>query len=691
MSASPFAFLRGAAAIMAEDFAEPARDRHPAGHLRRRPPGQLRLLRLARAGPGLRPQRLRRGAPRGVGVGPAPAGRERLDGRAAERLGRGRSAATRWPAACAPTATTSRTWPSSRCWNAPTSGVDLDRLRGAATDPATAARDRAGGAPRPPQDQRPRAAPVHRGRRDGRRPADRRGPAADHPAGRRPSTSGSSSPSTATCARCPPHWARVLGGYRVVDIAHKVVGVGSVGLRAYVALLRGQQPATTCCSCSSSRPGGRWSARFVHGDQAWHAHQGQRVVEYQQALQTVSDPLLGWTTVGDRQYYVRQFRDMKGAVVVDGLDAAALADYAGVCGLLLAKGHARTSGASMIAGYLGALGQGGRRAVPVRPPLRRPDRARPRRACSTRSAAASCRPNPGSDRQHAARTGDPMIHSARGVSRKRWRAEHTGTLARTATPRSRDVATDTDPRTTAPEHSTSRALEGRCPRAPCPARVRAATAPWSWSRTATGSRARTRPGTEDAGLGGPAGPAARAGSCAATPTAGREPPRPPPAPGARALLLRPGTPASARQEQKRRPHVVAARGSHARRRAPSSRTPSRARPAVGAALTFVHAVPRSFGERSVDLAGALARGQRLLDTAAAAAPSRGAERRPLPGHAAPAGAPARAGGRGARRRPAGDRRAPDRAPRRTTGARSSPAAWAWSRTAPCTTPPAPCW
>ena len=94
-------------------------------------------------------------------------------------------------------------------------------------------------------------------------------------------------------------------------------------------------------------------APYVHGDSAWHAHQGQRVVEYQQALQTVSDPLLGWTTVGERQYYVRQFRDMKGAVIVDGIDAAALADYAGVCGLLLAKGHARTSGASMITGYLG--------------------------------------------------------------------------------------------------------------------------------------------------------------------------------------------------------------------------------------------------------------------------------------------------------------------------------------------------
>jgi Uncharacterized protein conserved in bacteria (DUF2252) len=85
-----------------------------------------------------------------------------------------------------------------------------------------------------------------------------------------------------------------------------------------------------------------------------HAHQGQRVVEYQQALQTVSDPLLGWATINDRQYYVRQFRDMKGAIPIDRIDATALADYAGVCGHLLAKGHARTSGASMIAGYLGA-------------------------------------------------------------------------------------------------------------------------------------------------------------------------------------------------------------------------------------------------------------------------------------------------------------------------------------------------
>jgi hypothetical protein len=76
-------------------------------------------------------------------------------------------------------------------------------------------------------------------------------------------------------------------------------------------------------------------------------------VEYQQALQTVSDPLLGWTSVENRQYYVRQFRNMKGTVALDSIGKSALADYAGVVGHLLAKGHARTSGASMISGYCG--------------------------------------------------------------------------------------------------------------------------------------------------------------------------------------------------------------------------------------------------------------------------------------------------------------------------------------------------
>jgi uncharacterized protein (DUF2252 family) len=149
-----------------------------------------------------------------------------------------------------------------------------------------------------------------------------------------------------------PHWRRVLGGFTLVDIAHKVVGVGSVGLRAYVALLEGSSPDDVVfLQLKQARRS--VLARYVHGESAWHAHQGQRVVEYQQALQTVSDPLLGWTTAGGRQYYVRQFRNMKGTVALDSIDPGALDDYAGIVGHLLAKGHSRTSGASMIAGYVG--------------------------------------------------------------------------------------------------------------------------------------------------------------------------------------------------------------------------------------------------------------------------------------------------------------------------------------------------
>ena len=144
----------------------------------------------------------------------------------------------------------------------------------------------------------------------------------------------------------------MLGGYTLVDVAHKVVGVGSVGLRAYVALLEGSS-AEDVVFLQLKQARRSVLARYVHGESAWHAHQGQRVVEYQQALQTVSDPLLGWTTMDGLQYYVRQFRNMKGTIPIDALDAAALTDYAGVVGQLLAKGHARTSGASMISGYMG--------------------------------------------------------------------------------------------------------------------------------------------------------------------------------------------------------------------------------------------------------------------------------------------------------------------------------------------------
>ncbi|MDI9913881.1 DUF2252 domain-containing protein [Rhodococcus sp. IEGM 1379] len=150
-----------------------------------------------------------------------------------------------------------------------------------------------------------------------------------------------------------PHWRRVVSGYNVVDVAHRVVGVGSVALRAYVALCEGSIPDDVLfLQLKQARRS--VVAPFVHGKSAWHDHQGRRVAEYQQALQTVSDPLLGWCTVDDRQYYVRQFRNMKGSVDLNNIDASALTDYVAICGRLLAKGHARTSGASLISGYLGS-------------------------------------------------------------------------------------------------------------------------------------------------------------------------------------------------------------------------------------------------------------------------------------------------------------------------------------------------
>ena len=150
-----------------------------------------------------------------------------------------------------------------------------------------------------------------------------------------------------------PHWRRMVGGYTLVDIAHKVVGVSSVGLRSYVALLEGSTPDDVLfLQLKEARRS--IVAPFVHGDVPRHAHQGQRVVEYQQAVQTVSDPLLGWTTIENRAYYVRQFRDMKGAIPFDTLKTGGLTDYGRILGHLLAKGHARTSGASMIAGYIGS-------------------------------------------------------------------------------------------------------------------------------------------------------------------------------------------------------------------------------------------------------------------------------------------------------------------------------------------------
>ena len=70
-------------------------------------------------------------------------------------------------------------------------------------------------------------------------------------------------------------------------------------------------------------------------------------------MQVVSDPFLGWTTMEGRDYLVRQLNDHKASIQLESLKAAALLEYAAVCGEMLARGHARAGDASMIAGYLG--------------------------------------------------------------------------------------------------------------------------------------------------------------------------------------------------------------------------------------------------------------------------------------------------------------------------------------------------
>jgi uncharacterized protein (DUF2252 family) len=88
------------------------------------------------------------------------------------------------------------------------------------------------------------------------------------------------------------------------------------------------------------------------GVSAYENH-GQRVVEGQRLIQASSDIFLGWTRIEDRDYYVRQLRDMKGSVPVDKLSAPELVDYARACGAVLARAHARSGDPIAVAAYLG--------------------------------------------------------------------------------------------------------------------------------------------------------------------------------------------------------------------------------------------------------------------------------------------------------------------------------------------------
>lgn len=144
----------------------------------------------------------------------------------------------------------------------------------------------------------------------------------------------------------------LLDRYELVDVGVKVVGVGSVGTRCLVLLLRGRDESDLLllqakeASASVLEP--------LLGATPYQNH-GRRVVEGQRLVQAQSDIFLGWTegAADHRQFYVRQLRDWKGSLEIDGATADQLAFYADLCGRTLARGHARTGDPAAIRAYTG--------------------------------------------------------------------------------------------------------------------------------------------------------------------------------------------------------------------------------------------------------------------------------------------------------------------------------------------------
>jgi uncharacterized protein (DUF2252 family) len=152
-----------------------------------------------------------------------------------------------------------------------------------------------------------------------------------------------------------PERRHFLAQYRPMDVAFKVVGTGSVGLRDYVVLMEGngmKDPLFLQIKEEVASGYAPYVAGTLKGRRG-KQHEGQRVVNGERAMQLQSDPFLGWTTMDGRDYLVRQLNDHKASIQLEDLKAAGLLEYAGVCGEILARGHARAGDSAMAAGYMG--------------------------------------------------------------------------------------------------------------------------------------------------------------------------------------------------------------------------------------------------------------------------------------------------------------------------------------------------
>lgn len=150
----------------------------------------------------------------------------------------------------------------------------------------------------------------------------------------------------------PPDRIALLTRFSFVDIAHKVVGVGSVGTRALVLLLQSGDGEPLILQIKEAQK----SVLEAYTSASRYNDPGKRVVYGQRVMQVTGDPFLGWaSTESDERlhFYIRQLRDMKGSIETVGLSPEALKVYGAICGGVLARAHARSGNASLISGYLG--------------------------------------------------------------------------------------------------------------------------------------------------------------------------------------------------------------------------------------------------------------------------------------------------------------------------------------------------
>jgi uncharacterized protein (DUF2252 family) len=149
-----------------------------------------------------------------------------------------------------------------------------------------------------------------------------------------------------------PQRQHLLSLYRPVDVAFKVVGTGSVGLRDYCIYFEGNGSGDPLFLQIKEEPTSSYAPYLP--DAAPPHHNGQRTAEGQKAMQAQSDPFLGWTHFGGRDYLVRQLNDHKASIELEDLSGGGLEAYAEVCGELLARGHARSGDPLILNGYIGS-------------------------------------------------------------------------------------------------------------------------------------------------------------------------------------------------------------------------------------------------------------------------------------------------------------------------------------------------